>query len=70
MTSLGSYDDYPRLHIPFEPLMLLVVWGLLLAGGYMAYLRWLRPGLSLYRRRGQARNGGQSRATRGSGTQR
>ena len=32
LTSVGAYDDYMRFHIPFDPLVTLVVWGSVLMG--------------------------------------
>src|SRR5262249_42299127 len=40
--ALGANDEYPRLHTPIEPLMLLVVWGTLLLSIYVVYLHGLR----------------------------
>jgi hypothetical protein len=32
LTSVGAYDDYMRFHIPFDPLVTLVIWGSVLMG--------------------------------------
>jgi hypothetical protein len=32
LTTLGGYVEYSRLHIPFDPLMLLILWGSVLTG--------------------------------------
>ncbi len=31
-TTVGGFQDYMRLHVPFDPLLMLVVWGSLLVG--------------------------------------
>lgn len=43
MTSFGNYTDYGRMHAPVDPLMLLLVWGAVLAGASLLYQRWVRP---------------------------
>ena len=35
LTTLGAFDGYPRHHIPFAPLLILVVWGILLTGALL-----------------------------------
>lgn len=32
ITSLGSYEDYMRFHISFDPLLIVIVWGNLHVG--------------------------------------
>jgi 4-amino-4-deoxy-L-arabinose transferase-like glycosyltransferase len=39
VTTLGGYVYYPRLHTPFDPLMIAVVWGSLLLGGIWLWAR-------------------------------
>lgn len=46
VTSYGTYTDYPRLHSPFDPLILLLVWGTLLVAADAAFQRWARPRLA------------------------
>jgi hypothetical protein len=32
LTTLGGYGSYMRLHTPFNPLLIVIIWGFLLAG--------------------------------------
>ncbi len=62
MTSLGSYSDYMRFHVPFDPLVTLVIWGSVLYGAVLCepyilrgfVLTWL---IRLWRRIGWAWGG-------------
>ncbi|MFL5628072.1 MAG: hypothetical protein ACJ788_21035 [Ktedonobacteraceae bacterium] len=38
LTTVGGFEDYMRLHLPFSPLLSLVVWGSLLTGLRLALL--------------------------------
>ena len=42
MTTLGGYSSYIRFHTPFNPLLMVILWGGVLAG----LLLILRPGSS------------------------
>jgi hypothetical protein len=54
LTTFGGYVEYSRLHIPFDPLMLLILWGSILTGLAMLWPRTKVPvlrGLDLLWRR-------------------
>jgi 4-amino-4-deoxy-L-arabinose transferase-like glycosyltransferase len=46
LTSVGAYDDYMRFHIPFDPLITLMIWGSVLMGLVLCEPYILRGGLS------------------------